>query len=72
MVEIVFIDVCVKMEENVIREMDIVFVWRVLPEIDVNQCVLKEHLDICVYKDVNVELRVFVIHEQVNQQSDSS
>ena len=67
MVEIVFIDVRVKMEENVIREMDIVFVWRGLREIDVNQCVLKVHLDICVYKDVNVDLRVFVIHEQVNK-----
>jgi hypothetical protein len=65
MVEIVYIDVYVKMEENVIRVMDIVFVYRVLQEIDANLYVHKVHLDICVYKNVNVVLIMFVIHEQV-------
>jgi hypothetical protein len=65
MVVIVSIDVYVKMAENVILVMDIVFVYRVLQVIDVNYYVLKVHLDICVYKNVNVEMKMFVIHEQV-------
>lgn len=56
------------MEENVIHVMDIVFVYLVLQVIDVNHYVHKEHLDICVYKNVNVEMIMFVIHEQVENE----
>jgi hypothetical protein len=65
MVGIVHIDVHVKMEENVMLKMDIVFVYLVSRVIDVNLYVRKELLDICVYKNVNVELIMFVIHEMV-------
>jgi hypothetical protein len=69
MVVIVYIDVYVKMEENVILVMDIVFVYLDLQVIDVNHCVHKVHLDICVYKNVNVEMIMFVIHEQVKMRN---
>ena len=62
---IVHIDVYVKMEENVMLEMDIVFVYLVLQVIDVNLYVHRDLLDICVCKNVNVEVIIFVIHELV-------
>ena len=65
MAGIVYIVVYVKMEANVIRVMDIVFVCRDLLVVDVNPCVHKARSDICVYKSVNVELTIFVILEQV-------
>ena len=65
MVGIVYIDVHVKMEENVILVMVIAFVYRVLRVIDVNLHVRMVLLDICVCKNVNVEVIIFVIHEQV-------
>jgi hypothetical protein len=68
MVAIVYIDVHVKMEENVILVMDIAFVYLVLQVIDVIHYVHKVHLDICVCKNVIVEMIIFVILERVENE----
>lgn len=65
MVVIVNIDVLVKMEANAMQMMDIVFVCQVIRAVDVNCYVHREHTVICVYKNVNVEVIMFVIREQV-------
>lgn len=68
MAVIAYIDVHVKMEENAIPVTDIASVYRVLRVIDANLYVLKAHLDICAYKNVNVALRTCAIREQVEEE----
>jgi hypothetical protein len=68
MVAIVYIDVHVKMEENVILVMDIAFVYLVSQVIDVIHYVHKVHMDICVCKNVIVEMIIFVILERVENE----
>lgn len=65
MAEIVFTNVLVKMEENVIHAMAIASVRWVLLVIDVNRRVHRERMDICVCKNVNVAMMLIVILEQV-------
>ena len=65
MVVTAFIDVHVKMAENVILVMAIAFVCLVLLAVDANLYVRQVLLDLCAYKNVNVLEIMFVIHEQV-------